>query len=52
MAGHGFYRCRDLCTSLFLKSTDEMLAEFAYSGRATLAHEVVVQAPQRVADTH
>ena len=48
MAGHGF---TDIETSapLFLKSTDEMLAEFAYLGEE-LANEVVVQAPQQIAD--
>ncbi|MCL2568785.1 MAG: PolC-type DNA polymerase III [Oscillospiraceae bacterium] len=34
---------------LYLKSTDEMLAEFAYLGEAK-AHEVVVENPQRIAE--
>jgi DNA polymerase-3 subunit alpha (Gram-positive type) len=48
MAGHGF---TDVETSapLFFKSTDEMLAEFAYLGEE-LAYQVVVEAPRQIAD--
>lgn len=49
MAGHGFSDV-ETTAPLYFQTTDEMLAEFDYLG-ATLAHEVVVEAPQRVADT-
>ena len=45
MAGHGF----DVETTapLYFQTPDEMLAEFDYLG-ATLAHELVVEAPQQL----
>ena len=47
-AGLGYEDCDDQ-PPLYFKTTDEMLAEFSYLG-AKKAHEVVVDAPRRIAD--
>jgi DNA polymerase-3 subunit alpha (Gram-positive type) len=47
MAGHGFSDVESTAP-LFFKTTDEMLAEFAYLGEAD-AYRVVVEAPEQVA---
>lgn len=47
MAGHGFDVERS--TPLYLRTTDEMLEEFAYLGEEA-AHRVVVEHPRAIAD--
>lgn len=48
MAAHGFKEL-DEEPSLYLKTTDEMLAEFAYLGEKE-AERVVIDDPQAIAD--
>lgn len=48
MAGHGFDVER--ATPLYLRTTEEMLEEFAYLGEET-AREVVIEAPRAIADS-
>ncbi|MGI6542139.1 MAG: PolC-type DNA polymerase III [Limnochordia bacterium] len=48
MAGHGFTDTEN-AARLYLKTTDEMLAEFSYLGEET-AYEVVVTNARRIAD--
>lgn len=49
MAGMGYEDAANQAP-LYLKTTDEMLAEFAYLGKEA-AHEVVVAAPRQIADS-
>ncbi len=49
MAGMGFKDAEDSGDGLYFRTTDEMLAEFAYLGEET-ARRVVVEAPNFIAD--
>lgn len=44
------FKDADKDTGIYLKTTEEMLAEFAYLGEET-AHEVVIENPNKIADS-